>query len=130
MQSTGNQIATHFSLLGQTIQSRWKLVKYSLKGCHETSVGAEQVPSQAASPELDLLAAYERAIGEVLDPITTQLGGTSDYQRRDTRWLSGGASAFASGRDPRALGSSPTLGSLHGACFSLCLCLCTSLCLS
>ena len=77
MQSTGNQIATHFSLLGQTIQSRWKLVKYSLKGCHETFVGAEQVPSQAASPELDLLAAYERAIGEVLDPITTQLGGTS-----------------------------------------------------
>ena len=27
-------------------------------------------------------------------------------------------------------GSSPTLGSLHGACFSLCLCLCLSLSLS
>ena len=33
----------------------------------------------------------------------------------------------AQGRDPGDLGSSPTLGSLHGACFSLCLCLCLSL---
>ena len=31
---------------------------------------------------------------------------------------------------PGVLGSSPTSGSLHGACFSLCLCLCLSLCLS
>ena len=29
-------------------------------------------------------------------------------------------SAFGSGRGPRILGSSPTSGSLHGACFSLC----------
>ena len=31
-----------------------------------------------------------------------------------------------SGRDPGDLGSSPTLSSLHGACFSLCLRLCLS----
>ena len=43
--------------------------------------------------------------------------------------LSGWASAFGSGRDP-VRGSSPTSGSLRGACFSLCLCLCLSLCLS
>ena len=41
-------------------------------------------------------------------------------------WLSDGASALGSGRDPRALGS----GSLQGACFSLCLSLCFSLCVS
>ena len=29
--------------------------------------------------------------------------------------------------DPEVPGWSPTLGSLHGACFSLCLCLCVSL---
>ena len=32
-----------------------------------------------------------------------------------------------SGRDPGVPGSSPTSGSLQGACFSLCLCLCASL---
>ena len=47
-------------------------------------------------------------------------------------WLSGLAPAFGSGRDPGALGSSPTSGSLHGACFSLPLppSLSLSLCLS
>ena len=38
-------------------------------------------------------------------------------------WLSGWASAFGSGHDPRGLGSSPTWGTPQGACFSLCLCL-------
>ena len=42
-------------------------------------------------------------------------------------WLSGWASAFSPGHDPRVSGSSPTMGSLHGAYFSLCLCLCLSL---
>ncbi|XP_077720726.1 cotranscriptional regulator ARB2A isoform X19 [Canis aureus] len=45
-------------------------------------------------------------------------------------WLSGLASAFCPGRDPGVLGSSPTSGSLHGACFSLCLYLCLSLSVS
>ena len=45
-------------------------------------------------------------------------------------WLRGWASAFGSGHDPGVLGSSPTWGSLHGACFSLCLCLCLSLSMS
>ena len=36
-----------------------------------------------------------------------------------------GGSAFGSGRDPGVLGSSPALGSLQGACFSL-----ASLCVS
>ena len=36
-------------------------------------------------------------------------------------WLSGWTSAFGSGLDPMVLGSSPTSGSLHGACFSFCL---------
>ncbi|XP_077735761.1 TBC1 domain family member 1 isoform X3 [Canis aureus] len=42
------------------------------------------------------------------------------------------SAAFSLGPDPRDPGSSPTLGSLRGACFSLCLCLCLSLslCLS
>ena len=44
--------------------------------------------------------------------------------------LSGWAAAFSSGCDPAVLGSSPTSGSLHGACFSLRLCLCLSLSLS
>ena len=40
-------------------------------------------------------------------------------------------SALGSEHDPRVPGSSPTLGSLQGACFSsLCLCLCLSLCVS
>ena len=33
---------------------------------------------------------------------------------------------FGTGRDPGVLGSGPALGSLQGACFSLCLCLCLS----
>ena len=40
------------------------------------------------------------------------------------------SSAFSPGPDPGDLGSSPTSGSLHGACFSLCLCLCLSLSVS
>ena len=44
--------------------------------------------------------------------------------------LSDGESAFGSGCDPRVLGSSPTSGSLHKACFSLFLCLSLSLSLS
>ena len=39
------------------------------------------------------------------------------------------SAACSPGRDPGVPGSSPTLGSLHGLCFSLCLCLCFSLCL-
>ena len=39
-------------------------------------------------------------------------------------WLSG--LAPLSGHDPGDPGSSPMLGSLHGACFSPCLCLCLS----
>ena len=49
-------------------------------------------------------------------------------------WLSGLAPASGPGPDPGVLGSSPTSGSLHGACFSFCLGLCLflslSLCLS
>ena len=55
---------------------------------------------------------------------------TFEYQDPDEGapgWLSIWASAFGSGRDPRVLGLSPTLGSLQEACFSLCLCLCLSL---
>ena len=37
---------------------------------------------------------------------------------------------FGLGCDPGDPGSSPTSGSLHGACFSLFLCLCLSLSLS
>ena len=39
-----------------------------------------------------------------------------------------GGATFGPGQDPGVTGWSPTLGSLHGACFSLCLCLC--LCVS
>ena len=45
-------------------------------------------------------------------------------------WLSGLMPAFGPGCDPGVPGSSPTSGSLHGACFSLSLCLCLSLSLS
>ena len=45
-------------------------------------------------------------------------------------WLSGWASAFGSGHDPRVPRLSPTPGSLCGTCFSLCLCLCLSLFIS
>ena len=38
------------------------------------------------------------------------------------------STAFSAGRDPGVPGSSPTSGSLHGACFSLCLCLCLCVC--
>ena len=43
------------------------------------------------------------------------------------QWFS---TAFSPGPYPGDLGSSPTSGSLHGACFSFCLCLCLSLSLS
>ena len=39
-------------------------------------------------------------------------------------WGAQWVTAFGLGRDSGVLESSPTLGSLHGACFSLCLCLC------
>ena len=41
-------------------------------------------------------------------------------------WLSGLVPPFRPGHDPGVPGLSPTSGSLHGACFSLCLCLCFS----
>ena len=43
-------------------------------------------------------------------------------------WLSGLVPAFCPGHDPGVPGSSPTSGSLHGACFSLYLCLCLCVC--
>ena len=45
---------------------------------------------------------------------------------RVAQWLS----AFGSECDPGVLGSSPSLGSPQGACFTLCLCLCLSLSVS
>ena len=44
-----------------------------------------------------------------------------------SRWVRDWVSSFGSGHDPRVLGLSLALGSLWGACFSLCLCLCLSL---
>ena len=44
--------------------------------------------------------------------------------------LSGWASTFGSGHDPRLLGLSPSSSSLQGVCFLLCLCLCLSPCVS
>ena len=52
---------------------------------------------------------------------------TEAGQRGIPGWLSGLAPAFGPERDPGVPGSSPTSGSLRGACFSLCLCLCLSL---
>ena len=52
------------------------------------------------------------------------------YTCRAARVAQQFSAAFGSGCDPGVPGSSPTLGSLHGACFSLCLCLCLSLFLS
>ena len=43
------------------------------------------------------------------------------YQFRAARVAQQFGAAFGPGRDPGDLGSSPTSGSLHGACFSLCL---------
>ena len=61
----------------------------------------------------------------------------SDYPRKHlindlgiSWWLRGLAPALGPGLDPGVRGSNPTLGSLHGACFSLCLCLCLSFSLS
>ena len=47
-------------------------------------------------------------------------GFLKTFRYRMPGWLSGLASAFGSGCDPGVLWS-PTLGSLHGACFSPCL---------
>ena len=62
-----------------------------------------------------------------------QLNGSSSKSsqvqnscRGSPGWLSGCASAFGSGSDPRVLGSSPTSGSLQGAYLSFCLGLCLS----
>ena len=45
-------------------------------------------------------------------------------------WLSGWASAFGPGHDPRVLGLNPASGSPQGTRFSFCLCFCLSLCVS
>ena len=66
-------------------------------------------------------------------PGTTFLSRFTPHQNSKTGtpvWLSGLAPAFGPRHDPGVPGSSPTSGSLHGACFSLCLCLCLSLSLS
>ena len=52
----------------------------------------------------------------------------SEYGLRDA-WVAQQLSG-CSGCDPGVPGLSPTSGSLHGACFSLCLCLCLSLSVS
>ena len=51
-------------------------------------------------------------------------GNFEREQERIPGWLSGLGPAFGLGHGPGVLGLSPTSGSLHGACFSLCLCLC------
>ena len=72
-----------------------------------------------SAPSLELLSLEEARILKTIqvfgDPWVPQ-------------WFS--APAFGPGCDPRALGSNPTSGSLHGACFSLCLCFCHFLSLS
>ena len=61
----------------------------------------------------------------------TVLGNLLEMQNLGDPWVAQRFSAtFSPGHDPGGLGSSPTSGSLHGACFSLCLCLCFSLSLS
>ena len=66
-------------------------------------------------------------------PISKSFIWAFDSQKPGKRaaWVAQGFSAaFCPGPDPGEPGWSPTLGSLHGACFSLCLCLCLSLSLS
>ena len=48
---------------------------------------------------------------------------TRNVEEGQAKRLSGFPPAFGSGHDPRDPGSSPTSGSLRGACFTLCLCL-------
>ena len=66
-------------------------------------------------------------------PLWVRGGREEDQELRSEGipgWLSGLAPAFRPGRDSGVPESSPTSGSLHGACFSLCLCLCLSLSMS
>ena len=79
--------------------------------------------------------------------ITTEWSGNDttryllkEYKNINSRipvWLSSLAPAFSPGHDPGVPGSSPALGSLHGACFSfscvsaplpVCVCVCVCVC--
>ena len=66
---------------------------------------------------------FER-INKIDKPLASLIKNKREGQ---PRWLSSLAPAFGPGHDSGVPGSSPTSGSLHGACFSLCLCLCLSL---
>ena len=55
------------------------------------------------------------------------LNPLKNVHKRQPWWLSSLAPAFSPGLESRVLGSSPTPGSLQGACFSLCLGLCLSM---
>ena len=57
-------------------------------------------------------------VGDMDMLLKTNIAGAA----RVAQWFS---AAFSTGCDPRDPGSSPTKGSLHGACFSLCLGLCS-----
>ena len=74
-----------------------------------------------------ILGIFCEHVGSGVSPSVEATG----FQKKDMRgipgWLSSLAPAFGPGLDPGVRGSSPTSGSLHGACFSLCLCLCLSL---
>ena len=59
-------------------------------------------------------------------PLLGSLVLRKELKRRAARVAQWFGATFGPGRDPGDLGSSPTSGFLHGACFSLCLCLCLS----
>ena len=71
--------------------------------------GAKPLSHQGCSPSLS----FQKDFIYLLERVSVGIPG----------WLSGLQPSFGPGRDLGVPGSSPTSGSLHGACLSLSLCL-------
>ena len=94
-----------------------------------TTLDLPEFSSQAAAVKWGNLQCYTERDIEVL-PQSFYFENFQTYQNVKrieqirAAWVAQQFSAaFSPGCDPGDLGSSPTLSSLHGACFSLCLCL-------
>ena len=87
----------------------------------ERQRGRRRSRRRGEGPEIYCGHKTSRTSPQGLVLVTTELFGG------DTECLGGSGVEHLLRCDPGVPGSSPTSGSLHGACFSVCLCLCLSL---
>uniref|UniRef100_A0A8C0KYA1 ARF guanine nucleotide exchange factor 1 n=1 Tax=Canis lupus dingo TaxID=286419 RepID=A0A8C0KYA1_CANLU len=108
------------AVTSQHIEIHEGTVLQAVRTCYNIYLASKNLINQTTA---------KATLTQMLNVIFARMENQVQYKiirKRAARVAQQFGTAFSPGHDPRVPGSSPTSGSLNGACFSLCLCLCLS----